>query len=254
MGVFQPLGASLGIRSRRHCASSHSPIRRNVSALTVYTWSRCISVAEQSAVNNAYNSQDPFNVNTSRGDCAQDVRNNFSGSFVFTSSKFRSSIVQKIAGNWQLSPIVRLNSGLPSSLISGKDNALNGVTTLSGTGTQRPSQVCDAGQGLSQSIGQWFNTSCFVANGPGQLANSGRDTIRGPSTIVINVALSRRFTIREGQNLEFRAEAFNLPNLRNSASRVLLLTVHCSARSRARFQTASEPRGRPEIRGSCSLR
>ena len=37
----------------------------------------------------------------------------------------------------------------------------------------------------------------------------------GEKTTTINVALSRKFIVREGQNIELRAEAFNLPNLVN---------------------------------------
>ena len=35
--------------------------------------------------------------------------------------------------------------------------------------------------------------------------------------LIVNVALSRRFPIHERQSIEFRAEAFNLPNVANFA-------------------------------------
>ena len=45
----------------------------------------------------------------------------------------------------------------------------------------------------------------------------GKNAIRGPKMIVVNVALSRKFPVRETQYVEFRAEAYNLPNLVNFA-------------------------------------
>ncbi|PYS32535.1 MAG: hypothetical protein DMG14_34285, partial [Acidobacteria bacterium] len=34
----------------------------------------------------------------------------------------------------------------------------------------------------------------------------------GPGQIDINMAITRKFQLRESQSVEFRAEAFNLPN------------------------------------------
>jgi hypothetical protein len=193
---------------------------RNVAANAIYTWSHCISVAEPGTINNHYDGQDPFNFSTSRGSCTQDVRQNFSSSYVFASPKFGNTWVQKLAGNWQLSPIIRIQSGLDGNLLSGKDYALNGTIGQTATnGIQRPTLTCAPSQlsSFTQSIHQWFNTSCYTPNGTGQLGNVGKNTIRGPRLIVVNVALSRKFPIREKQYLEFRAEAYNLPNLVNFA-------------------------------------
>jgi hypothetical protein len=193
---------------------------RNVAANVIYTWSHCISVAEPGTINNHYDGQDPFNFSTSRGSCTQDVRQNFSSSYVFASPKFSNAWVQRLAGNWQLSPIIRLQSGLDANLLSGKDYALNGTIGQTATnGIQRPNLTCAPSQlsSFTQSIHEWFNTSCYAPNGTGQLGNVGKNTIRGPGLIVVNVALSRKFPIHEKQYLEFRAEAYNLPNLVNFA-------------------------------------
>jgi hypothetical protein len=189
---------------------------KNVSALAVYTWSHCIDIAAQALNNASYDANNPYNVKANRGDCVQDIRNNFSGSFVFTSPKFSNSMVRKIAGNWQLSPIVRIASGLSVNPLSGVDNALDGMTSNTGSVTQRPNLSCDPGlSGSGQTYARWFTTSCFVANGPGQYGTLGRNSLRGPKQTTVNVALTRRFAITERQNIEFRGEAFNLPNLVN---------------------------------------
>jgi hypothetical protein len=144
------------------------------------------------------------------------VRQLFSGSFVFASPKFSNSLVQKIAGNWQLSPIIRANSGLPINPLSGKDNALNGtIGTNSTTGIQRPNYLCNPDSGFTKSLSQYYNNSCIVQNGIGQLGNAGRNSLRADGAVVVNVSLARKFTILEKQSIEFRAEAYNLPNIAN---------------------------------------
>jgi hypothetical protein len=125
-------------------------------------------------------------------------------------------MLQKITGNWTLSPLLRITSGFPITPLSGKDNALDGVVTNTGGGVvQRPNYTCDPTTGFTQSANMWFNTSCTAANGAGQLGNAGRNSLRGPREIDVNVSLSRNFSITERQHIEVRAEAFNLPNIVN---------------------------------------
>jgi hypothetical protein len=60
---------------------------------------------------------------------------------------------------------------------------------------------------------RWFNTDAFVANGPGQYGNAGRNIIRGNKTVSFDMGVTRRFSVKEQQRLEFRAEAFNVLNI-----------------------------------------
>ena len=46
----------------------------------------------------------------------------------------------------------------------------------------------------------------------GTFAHSGANAIQGPRQWQFDAALSRTFQIREGQNVEFRWEAFNVLN------------------------------------------
>jgi hypothetical protein len=202
-------------------------LSRNTTALITYTWSHCISIAEQSTINNNFSAQDPFNFKNSRGDCNQDVRHIFNSSFVISSPKFSNSAVQKLAGNWQLSPIIRVNSALPINPLAGRDNALNGMTNITGGGaTQRPNMLCDPSLDSSaQTYARWFNTSCYTPNVAGQLGNAGKNSLRGASQITVNVALARKFLITERQNIELRGEAFNLPNIVNPAANAVTGTI-----------------------------
>jgi hypothetical protein len=52
---------------------------------------------------------------------------------------------------------------------------------------------------------------------PGTLGNTSLYSFNGPGVFQLDLALSRSFIIREKTTLQFRAEAFNLPNHLNPA-------------------------------------
>jgi len=56
------------------------------------------------------------------------------------------------------------------------------------------------------------NPSQFVAPRGLTFGNAGRNFLNNPSRLNFDVALLKRFAIREGSALEFRAEAFNVFN------------------------------------------
>ncbi|MGA2715120.1 MAG: carboxypeptidase regulatory-like domain-containing protein [Bryobacteraceae bacterium] len=210
---------------------------RNVSVLAVYTWSHCIDNAEQTWFDASYDANNPYNIASNRGDCGQDVRQLFSSSFVFSTPRFSNSMLAKIAGNWQLSPIIRMNTGLPVNPLSGADDALDGMSSNTGATTQRPNVICSPGL-TNPTPAEWFNRSCFVANGPGAYGTAGRDSLRAPGQVVANVAVSRSFAVHEKQVIQFRAEAFNLPNLVNLGAPTATLTSALFGK----ITTAGDPR------------
>ena len=45
-----------------------------------------------------------------------------------------------------------------------------------------------------------------------RFGNSGRNILDGPGAVTVNTSVSRRFRLSERMLLQFRCEAFNLPN------------------------------------------
>ena len=86
------------------------------------------------------------------------------------------------------------------------DNALNNIAA------QRANQLTANVYCAHQSISCWMNASAFAAPAPGTLGNQGINTLRGPGYFAVDLALSRRFTVRERQTLDLRVEAFNIAN------------------------------------------
>ena len=64
----------------------------------------------------------------------------------------------------------------------------------------------------NQSVNNWILASAFAAPVTGTYGNLGQNNLKGPGVFQWDMALTRTFPIREKQTLQFRAEAFNLPN------------------------------------------
>ena len=79
---------------------------------------------------------------------------------------------------------------------------------------QRPSATGQA-SGLprsQQDPQRFFNTAAFALPPFGTLGNLGRNNVLGPGTISWDFSTLKNFPIHERQALQFRFEAFNLPN------------------------------------------
>jgi hypothetical protein len=124
---------------------------------------------------------------------------------VVLSPKFNNQLVQKIFGDWELSPIFTKRSGLWFTPLAGRDNSLSGI------GADRLN-VVDTAQISESSINRWFNTAAYVPNTIGTFGNASRNSLEGPGAFNIDAALVRKIRIWEATNLQIRIEAFNLLN------------------------------------------
>ena len=64
----------------------------------------------------------------------------------------------------------------------------------------------------------WANPAAYVAAPTGQLGTSSVYSSRGPGIFQFDLAVSRTFPVWEKRTLQFRAEAFNLPNHLNPSA------------------------------------
>jgi hypothetical protein len=189
------------LASVEHRLSNHFMVLAN------YTWSHCIS-DDQSLTVGSPSWTNPYNRRSDRGNCGNgvDVRQNFNLTAVFQSPHFSSRPLQWVAGNWQLSPIFAARSGTYFSVTTGVDNALNNI------GGQRANELTGNVYCANQSINCWMSASAFASPAAGTLGNQGINTLRGPGYFDVDLALSRRFIVREKHSVELRIEAFNIQN------------------------------------------
>jgi len=61
---------------------------------------------------------------------------------------------------------------------------------------------------------RWFDLPAFppVPTGSFRFGNSGRNILNGPRMVQINTGLMKMFALDERRSLQFRVEAFNVPN------------------------------------------
>ncbi len=129
---------------------------------------------------------------------------------------------RRVGAGWTFSTIFQARSGAPLIGNAGGDLAYNGIAYTGGGALplpQRPNQVLPdvtsptRGQScLPAPCVSWFNAAAVAAPAPGTYGNMGVGTLRGPGFWDWSQTVSRKFQAREGQQIEFRAEAFNVTN------------------------------------------
>ncbi|MEA2261621.1 MAG: hypothetical protein QOJ51_4446, partial [Acidobacteriaceae bacterium] len=133
-----------------------------------------------------------------------------------------NSFADKAVGGWSLSAIANLQSGFPFSPQLGYNPTGSGDTRNPVRPDVNPNF---RGKLYPHTVTQWFNPSAFSAplstlssSGAitgGAVGNLGRDTLVGPGLKELDLALLKNTQLREGVNLQFRSEFFNVLNHTN---------------------------------------
>ena len=241
-GIYMPGATAQNVNSRRPYAgigslqyvfpfqnSNYNAMqvalkKQSSSGLTLianYTWSKCLDNNSQTIGSvSVTHKLDP---NLDYGPCDFDITQRGNLSLVYDIPRITAlhGIVSQVVNDWSLTSIVTLQTGLPISVYSGRDNAFSGPTTNSGNNdfadlvlanTNRPNGA--------NSLVQWFNTSAFRVNAVGTYGNIGRNLLTGPSLFDWDLGVLKRFPIHENMDLQYRAEAFNATNHTNFSNPV----------------------------------
>ncbi len=204
---------------------------RVVNVHANYTWSHCISdlwgpfAIDSSAYLVANNRR------LDRSDCDISDRRHILNVSTVYSTPFTNGLIGKLLGNWQISGLLKGTSGQVLDLSSGVDTGFIGRAG-------RPDQVLGDPYPAAQNRAHWLNTAAFARPATGSVGNMSRGTPRAPGSINFDMALARTFRLREKQTFQFRAEAFNAPNLTN----LLLPATALNSNLFGRITTASDPR------------
>ena len=132
--------------------------------------------------------------------------------FVYQIPLFRNSdshMLKTVAGGWELSGIVTMESGAPLNMGVSAAGNVSGFIPNSGN---RPDLVGKIT--YPKTATEWFNPAAFAAPAPGTYGNLPHDAVRGPGRDDWNLSLFKSFVISEsrGSRFEFRAESFNTWN------------------------------------------
>jgi hypothetical protein len=218
---------------------------------TNYTNSYCISDYDFGAALATPANSQPFNRHADWGPCVSDTRHIFNVSGVAVSAvHLQNAFWRNLINNWQLAPLFHASSGQPLNVTTGKDNSLTGLNN------DRPDQTwvwvySQSHTCKSAPCVQWINPSAFVPNPTGTFGNVGRNALRGPGMVNLDLALSRIFKVTERWSIQARAEAFNVINHTNwvgaispagLVSAYTTMNTNLSSSSFGQVQSAFDPR------------
>ena len=208
-------------------------VSRGWSVQANHTWSHCVSDVWEQQPGTGNATSIPGNRHIFRGNCLTgDQRHVFNLSAVLRTPKSSANALRLVASDWQISPIIRARSSQFFSVTLGVDNALTGQAT------QTPHQVSADLYPLEQTPENWINRAAFATPALGTYGSLGLFNMKGPKVFQFDMALSRTFSIREGQELQLRGEAFNILNHVNFANPVSTLNSGVFGQ----IQSAADPR------------
>lgn len=196
---------------------------------TAYTYGKSIDTASAFAsifLNGSPggDNQDPLNPSSDRGFSDFDIRHNFVANFLWElpfgkGRKFGagySGVTEKLIGGWGVGGILYLQSGIPFNATLGFDRAGNGSTNVQ---SQRPSlnPGRDADSIVTGNPNGYVDPTAFVLQPAGFFGDLGRNTLEGPNLRTFDFSVLKKIPIKEGFNMEFRGEFFNIFNITNFA-------------------------------------
>lgn len=156
--------------------------------------------------------RDPFNARLDYGLLNQDVTHRFVMSYIWQLPQFKGAqgVVRHLVGGWGTNGILTWQSGFPFTVRCGCDNSRTGVFQDTADQIGDPNLAGD--RPLGAKLNEWFDTAAFRPNAVGTFGTTGINTLRGPGFFNMDFAVTKKIPITESQNLNFRAEFFNVFN------------------------------------------
>lgn len=188
-------------------ATLKKPMGYGVQLLLNYTWAKTMDMGQVGGVSGTFNGTDvPIDPNNYKAEYSRsdlDMRNRFSGIFVWSPTvKTGSSMLNYAANGWSLSGSYTAQTGFPitPTMTNSPSSALSG-SGVSGNG------------GITGASVSWFNSPTSV-----RAPQLSRNFFPGPGLRNLDARVSRDFAINERMKMQFYVEAFNLANHANILS------------------------------------
>jgi hypothetical protein len=210
-------------------------LKNNLSVLSNWTISKCMSDPATTEITGP-TIVNPANPDADYAYCSSDRRHVVNVSLVVRTPDFDNHVLRAMLGDWQLSPIVRWQSGNRSTVTTGLDNALTGL------GGQRAVQILDDPYGAGGPTA-YLNRAAFTSPSTGTYSTLAPFTIVNPTNLQNDFALTRTFRIAGAQSVQLRWEVFNLVNHVNFAAPITAL----NSASFGQIQSTSTAIGDPRI-------
>jgi hypothetical protein len=191
--------------------SAQKRMSHNWSVLTNYTLSKCMGDPATTEITGAtiVNPNDP---EADYSYCSSDRRHVWNLSAVFLAPTIQKGILGAIISDWQIAPIIRVQSGNRATITSGNDNALTGM------GNQRAVQV-SSNVYLSNptytnatTFVPYLDPTAFAQPTTGTYSTLKPFSVLLPGNLQNDISISRMFRMGGTRRLQFRWEIFNVLN------------------------------------------
>ena len=231
---------------------------RDLTVISAFTYSKAIDTVGQvleTTNGGSPNPQDIHNVNNDKGASSFDQRFNSTTSLVYDlpfgkGRRFGRAIpgaLDLVAGGWQVSGIVYLQSGQPLNLRYPDSSGIlsDGQADFLGNVALRPNYLggsVENTSGTTEKYLSYFNRSALaIPSATAPFGTLGRNVVYGFPLYQTNMVLAKNFALpklREGARLQFRGEFYNLLNKTNFTAP----TVDLSSANFGRVSSTLDPR------------
>ena len=191
-------------------------MRQGISIGGTYTFAKSIDNASSIGGGQTVVAQDAFNLAAERGLSSFDQTHKFTADYLwelpFGHDKrwlSRAGALRTLLGDWQWTGNWTIASGIPFTVrVLGSPTDVNRGSngSLRADLTGQPITLADP------TTLEWFNTAAFAIPPAGQFGDTGRNIVRGPSTTLFDMAMTKTVPFGDTRMLELRAQANNIFN------------------------------------------
>jgi hypothetical protein len=184
----------------------------------VYTFAKALDDGDNMNTSVATNSPafvaNPLDPRADYGRASFDIRHVavLNATYEVPFGRGRKDWLNRLAGDWQVSGIQTLQSGLPFTPQLSYNPSNDGDTRNPVRPSVNPNFAAPV---ILGGASQYFDPNAFVQPLPGTYGNVGRNTLQGPRLYETDLSVAKRFAFGERLHLQFRAEFFNLFNHTN---------------------------------------
>ncbi|NNN18890.1 MAG: TonB-dependent receptor, partial [Acidimicrobiaceae bacterium] len=194
---------------------ARSRIGTKLTLLGSYTWSKTIDLGCDGFFGSEGCSvQNPYNLRADRSVAGFDIPQNLSVSYVYQlpigqgqALNVSNRVLDEMIGEWIFSGIFTARSGQPFN------NNATGDIPNTGNVVERADRSAGCSPYTSSKGRSYVNVGCFITPSPFTFGTEGRNDLRSPRVINLDLSLMKDFPLgAEARKLEFRADFFNAPN------------------------------------------
>ena len=197
-------------------------LSNGLSFLTAYTFSKSIDEQSNASLNfvGGGSFRDPRDPSAEKGLSDFNVANRFvfsmSYALPFGKGRMFANSVNRLSdiliGGWELQTVSSYQTGTPRTVTAN-------IGVSNSDGEDRPDRVTGVPfNPTNQDPNNWINSLAFQTAVAGTYGNAGRNIITTAGVTSVDLSLFKDFAVTEKFKLQFRGEAFNLPNHPNFRS------------------------------------